>query len=118
MSLKTELQNSNDRVPVASIQQVDFRRFLQEELVQRIQKNSRYSLRSFARLLGIHPGTLSQILNNKRPLTKNAKEKIARKLGYSPEVFWKLEALETPTANSTHDLKFRQLTLDAFQVIA
>lgn len=39
---------------------------LREELVKRVQKNPHYSLRSFAKVLGIGPSALSLILSGKR----------------------------------------------------
>ena len=47
--------------------------FLKQELQSRIQKNSMYSLRAFARDLGISASLMSKILNNKYPL----KQKLA-----------------------------------------
>lgn len=57
---------------------------LKNELAQRISKNPRYSLRSFASLLDTNIGTLSAILNGKRKLTPTTAEKFCRRLNYSP----------------------------------
>jgi len=50
------------------------------------RRNPRYSLRSFAKQLGIDHATLSQVLRRKRPLSARAMEAIGRKLGMSEEV--------------------------------
>jgi transcriptional regulator with XRE-family HTH domain len=42
---------------------------LQKEFAARSRKNARYSLRAFAKSLGMHPATLSALLNRRRPLT-------------------------------------------------
>lgn len=55
--------------------------FLKNELDLRIRQNSRYSLRAFARDLGVSPGAISEILSGKRPLTGKNAAKIAKNLG-------------------------------------
>jgi len=51
---------------------------LQREFTLRRSRNSSYSLRAFARSLGVNPGALSQILNGKRSLTAQSTKKILR----------------------------------------
>ncbi|MBI3406181.1 MAG: TIGR02147 family protein [Acidobacteria bacterium] len=53
------------------------RSFLQQELARRCAKNPQYSLRAFARQLGMDHSTLSQVLRRKRALTPE----VIRKLG-------------------------------------
>ncbi len=62
-----------------------FRGFLQAELARRCARNPRYSLRSFARHLGVDHSTLSQILRGKRPLTARAIEAYGQRLAVSPD---------------------------------
>lgn len=57
-----------------------FRRFLQSELERRQGANPRYSLRSFARLLGVDHSTLSQILRGKRRVTARVIQTLGRRL--------------------------------------
>ncbi|MCB0355663.1 MAG: TIGR02147 family protein [Bdellovibrionales bacterium] len=54
--------------------------FLRSELQKRSDKNSKYSLRAFARQLDLDAGTLSSILNGKRPLSMDMAEKILTRL--------------------------------------
>lgn len=61
---------------------------VRNEFVYRTQKNPHYSLRSFAQSLGIHSGSLSSILNQKRALTEKTARKLCQKLGL------KFDALE------------------------
>ncbi len=56
------------RVPL-TIPSVDFVELLQTELARRKGSNPRYSLRAFARQLGIDHSALSQILRRRRRLT-------------------------------------------------
>lgn len=58
--------------------------FLSRELVRRRSRNPSYSQRAFARLLGMPPGRLSQILTGKRRLTKAMAERVAERLAMTP----------------------------------
>jgi hypothetical protein len=58
-----------------------FRLFLQEELGRRCARNPRYSLRAFAKYLGIDHATLSQIVRAKRCLTPRTIKKLGARLG-------------------------------------
>jgi len=58
--------------------------FLKNELAKRVSKNSRYSMRSYAKSLGLSIGAISGILSGSRPLTAKGAEKICDKLGLSP----------------------------------
>jgi plasmid maintenance system antidote protein VapI len=69
---------SHDRRPY-------YRVFLAEELELRKKKNSRYSLRAFARFLGIDAAALSRILNGKQELSIPLGIQVVRKLKLSPE---------------------------------
>jgi hypothetical protein len=44
----------------------DYRAFLKSELEERMEKNSSYSLRAFARDLTVSPQMLSLVLNGKK----------------------------------------------------
>ena len=57
---------------------------IQNELRIRRERNASYSLRSFAKGLGVSPAQLSQIISGKRPLTQKAAKAIAEKLQLSP----------------------------------
>lgn len=104
----------------------DFRLRLQQELVVRIQRNPKYSLRSFAVFLGLHSGTLSQLLSGKRPIGKRLRRTLGERLGLSPV---EIEAYEDRSRRGREDMReeagetlsaadYRQLSLDAFSVIS
>jgi uncharacterized protein (TIGR02147 family) len=61
-----------------------FRRTLQAELARRCSRNSRYSLRAFAKYLGVDHSTLSQLLRGKRRLTDATVRKLGYRLGLEP----------------------------------
>lgn len=58
---------------------------LEEEFQRRIVADPSYSLRSFAKFLQINPGTLSLILNRKRPLSLKMANLILPRLNLNPE---------------------------------
>jgi len=64
----------------------DMIQILRNELAIRIEKNSRYSMRAFSKLLGINIGSLSGLLNGKRSLTPKMADLLCNKLGLSPDV--------------------------------
>ena len=111
----------------------DYRVLLASEYEERCRKNSNYSLRAFARDLGLGAPRLSDILNYKSGLSKEASEKIAEKLGYSEEEKTYLCTLVESQHARSHarrkiahqELKkikgndeFQTLKMDAFRLIA
>jgi transcriptional regulator with XRE-family HTH domain len=64
--------------------EVDFRTFLVNELARRSGRNRRYSLRAFARQLGVDHSTLSQWLRGVRPIPRRAIEQVGARLRLSP----------------------------------
>jgi transcriptional regulator with XRE-family HTH domain len=63
----------------------DLYTFLQAELKKRKLSNPAYSIRAFARSLGLGPTTLSQSLNGKRALSKKNRKKVVSALKLSEE---------------------------------
>ena len=62
-----------------------YQRRLRDALSERVARNSRFSLRAFARLLDLDPGTFSQMLSGKRFPSPTLSKKIFRHLNWSPE---------------------------------
>ena len=58
---------------------------LRRELESRQARNPSYSLRAFARALGIDPGALSAILNQRRPLSEAWCDRLIERLGLGAE---------------------------------
>lgn len=65
------------------IQAKSGRDFLREELARRMGANARYSLRAFAKHLGLSPGELSEVLSGKRNLSARSVARISKALGLS-----------------------------------
>ncbi|MFL5813469.1 MAG: TIGR02147 family protein [Bdellovibrionia bacterium] len=91
----------------------DFRLYLQQELMRRCAKNPKYSLRSFAKALGLQPPTLSHILRGKRTITPTMQKKLATALSLGPEELMRFSQPET-----TSRISLQQLTIDAFNVVS
>jgi uncharacterized protein (TIGR02147 family) len=107
---------------------------LKRRLVERERKNPNYSLRAYARDLGINPGNLSAILQGKKGLSPQAAERIARPLGLSEgEQLELVQLAQAEFARSKKDRKqakvalsigepslraTKDLTLEAYQMIS
>lgn len=59
----------------------DYRDILRSRLQLRLKRNPRYSLRAYAKDLGVSPGRLSEILSGKQGLSASSATKIAQRLG-------------------------------------
>ena len=60
-----------------------FRELLAAELARRQRQNPRYSIRGFARLLGISHSTISRLLKSVRPVPKRTINALGPRLGLS-----------------------------------
>lgn len=58
---------------------------IKEDLSLRQRQNPHYSLRAYARDLGLHSSTLSQIIKGKRPLPLKNSGEVAKKLNLGPK---------------------------------
>ena len=63
----------------------DYRKLLRDALSERSETNRSYSLRAFARDMKMTSSRLSEVLNNKKGLSKRSGEKVARCLGFTKE---------------------------------
>jgi uncharacterized protein (TIGR02147 family) len=99
-----------------------FRLFLQAELGRRCNKNPQYSLRAFAKYLGIDHATCSQLLRGKRTLTPQTILKLGTRLGLDRAAVDTYLAHETYWRNDSADEgvkgEIQQLANDAANVIA
>ncbi len=77
---------------------VEFRSYLQDELIRRCKKNPGYSLRAFARYLELDHSTLSRILNGNRDASPTMMSNISKKLGLTEK---DLNGLLRPTLKIT-----------------
>lgn len=94
----------------------EFKTYLQEELVLRCQRNPAYSLRSFAKTVGLSPSFLSKILNGQRRITPAVFQKISTHLNLEPALFSSFGEGEEPKPES--EMKLRNLELEYFKLIS
>ncbi len=93
-----------------------FRTFLQVQLAERKKRHPQFSMRAFARWLGLSPAQISQILSGKRPITEKVFQQLAQKFRLSPlEIDQYLSASKPLT---TEQQNYRNLSEDAFRLIA
>lgn len=87
LAIQAVLDSSRDAIapaPMATIQH-DYRSILRLELKLRQRFNRRYSLRAFARHLGLSPHRLSSVLNGRFGLSPGAAEELALRLELTAE---------------------------------
>ena len=72
------------RPAAPSVAPMDLRALLGAELRRRRERNPRYSLRAFARTLGTHHSTLSQLLAHRRRLTPRAIRRLGGRAALAP----------------------------------
>ena len=63
----------------------EFRKFLQNEFLERIQRNPYYSLRAYAKFLTLNDSTLSKILNGKLKISDKRFEDLSDKFNLTLE---------------------------------
>ncbi len=111
-------------VKTATRPNLDFRGYLQDFLVSRTKRNPAYSLRSFARQLGVEPSYLSKILRGHRSITVRFIHQVSPSLGLNrDEISFFVDQLKARTeARKNPDLAqpaaFSELSMDTFKMIA
>jgi uncharacterized protein (TIGR02147 family) len=116
--MKSNARDRADRSPSPA----SFRQVLQAELARRCSNNPQYSLRAFAKYLGLDHSTLSQLLRGKRRLTARAIRKFATRLGLTADETANHVAREdqVPADSSDEEVErqVRQLAFDTASLIA
>ncbi len=97
-----------------------FDEFLKNEFLQRKKQNSSYSLRAFARDLGIQPSPLSAILNGKRAITSETKMKLGMALNLSLSEINKIKTKKEVNENNekTEKILFCSIDNETFKVLS
>lgn len=97
----------------------DFRKFLQDEFLRRSERNKQYSLRAFAKVLGIGSSDLSKLINLKRRATPKLIQRCAVPLGLSKaQIAYFTKHADDPSGEADETIQFRNLSADTFRVIA
>ena len=112
----------------------NYRSFLRERLIQKQKKNPQFSMRSFAKQLGIQPAFLSYVLNGKRDLSEEMTAQFIDRLGLTTDEGKRLELLvryekaQSPTQKkrlleqlnelSPNQSPLRNLSVDHFVMVS
>jgi uncharacterized protein (TIGR02147 family) len=94
---------------------------LRERLRAAMRRNPRFSLRSFAKQLGIDHSTLSQVLRGRRRLSARALQAVGKRLGLSEEAVraYNQGSRKRPNPkNLPEDIRNFQFDLDTFQLLS
>lgn len=95
----------------------ELRQLLQSELSHRRNRNSLYSLRAFARDLGIGVGSISEVMSGKRELSKKNIMKVLQNLNLTSEQKAELLKSDEKTVKPVQD-QHQLLLEDQFKLIA
>lgn len=91
---------------------------LKVEFESRRKKNPQFSLRAFARWLGLSPAQVSQIMSGKRTITTKSFAKISDKLSLSPFEQKKYMYATKGKSQTDQGAQKKKLTEDQFRLIA
>lgn len=107
------INKQTSRQPLDFAPEIDLRNFLQQDFEMRKKKNSRYSIRAYAKKIGLSHSALTQIMNGSRPLTKRSIKMISENLKLDPSLAKKM--------NESHQkdpIHFKQLKLESLQALS
>lgn len=90
---------------------------LQREFIQRCRKNPAYSLRAFAKFLGVDPSLLSKVIRGHRNISNENAFRFAGKLGIKPSELKGLMKEKNKPIKAPFD-DFNQLTDDQFNFMS
>jgi uncharacterized protein (TIGR02147 family) len=99
-------------------QSKNYRRRLIGELIIRQQRNPSYSMRSFARDLGISPTALSQVINARRNFSRKNMLRVANRLSFNPTETTTALMEISPGVSALPDDNFMTLSDDIFQFMS
>lgn len=103
---------------VPSMQSGAFIQKIKLGLEEKIQKNPSYSLRAFAKQLGVSAATLSGILSGKRKLTAEMMGKIGFALNLNPEEVWDHQRQALGYKENPAQAKFVELSQEMFMIVS
>lgn len=99
--------------------QIEIRNRILSSLQQLQKNNSRFSLRAYAKRIGVSAGALSAMLNGKRTITKKMALKFVEKLSLDPQEKSELiGSFQKSTLQKKNTIEYLKLTTDQFRLIA
>lgn len=97
------------------------REFLNADFEKRRSRNSNFSLRSYAKWLGISPAQLSQMMTGKRTISLKTLKKLSEKIGLSPferKSLFRGLLNESDLIKNSNETKKLHLKEDQFRLIS
>lgn len=108
--------------------QLEIRKIMQEDLINSQARNPSYSMRAFAKKVGLYSSAVSEILNGKRQVTQKMAHRILDRLNVSPDKqektlasFGKATRRKKAAIKSTNPvspLNFIQIDMDQFHLVS
>lgn len=98
--------------------QSNLRDYLSSELARRCAKNPKYSLRSFAKFLGLDASALHRLLNGERKVTPQIFERVSTALQFSPKEKEHFSTSEKLTNFELKGFDFAPTDTEVFEVIS
>lgn len=94
--------------------------YLKNLYLERSRVNERYSVRAFAKSIGLAPSTLSELLNGKRKLSKALRDRIGKALEMDGEQVkaFKVKVHGNSLAADQKDPNYETLALDSFYLVS
>ena len=97
----------------------DYRFLLREEFSHRKGRNRRYSVRAFAKFLGVSKTSLADTLALRRHLSKKSAFKVCDRLCFSPALIQDvLKAIARERNSQNHSASFHAIDDDVFSLIS
>lgn len=116
LEVHNQLKKTEEEIPSSS---GDFRRLLQDTLINRCKANSSYSLRAFAKQIQLEPSFLSKLLSGKRRATHRVISKVANRLSLSPEETQTyISGASKKPSGPVEQTEYQNLAMDHFRMIA
>lgn len=112
--LQDRIDNGGDKKIKGAMTSMTYRKFLAEELERRLAKNPLYSLRAFARDLGISKTHLAEILRGNNQLSLDSAAKFVKKLNLSAvDAINFMDMVEIESGNSERTRLQAKMRLEA-----
>lgn len=97
----------------------NYREELKNSLLERRSKNTSYSLRAYARDLGVSSTALSDVLAGKRNFSDKNAQRIAERLSFSPEQSRQMfQEIKNNKVNSLERVEILRIAEDEFNLIS
>src|SRR3989344_2783858 len=98
-------------------EQLPLRNLLHNTFLQKQKKNSAFSIRAFAKQVGLSPGSLSEFLRGKRNISYKLAQKVVETLTIPPDEA-KTILSESFNRKENFKINYTELDMDQYYIIA